>query len=157
MLCRGVRRRVSLRAQVDLVWQVLVLSRRRLRMRLEQRQMSDVYDNDEGMSVEKDVSIWIRSARRIQLSRTRRFLRLQSCEACICAWQAAVVVLAMEVASARETLRSGRSTVSDKGMSVEKDASVWIRIARRMQRAVVEDQVRQARRPLRLQCFDVCI
>ena len=34
-LRRGVRRRVSLRAQVDLVWQVLVLSRRRLRMRLE--------------------------------------------------------------------------------------------------------------------------
>ena len=66
MLSRGVRRRVSLRAQVDLVWQVLVLSRRRLRMRLEQRQMSDVYDSDKGMSVEKDVSVWIRSARRMQ-------------------------------------------------------------------------------------------
>ena len=46
---------------------------------------------------------------------------------------------------------------SDKGMSAEKDASVWIMIARRMQRLVVEDQVRQARRSLRLQCFEVCI
>ena len=93
----------------------------------------------------------------MQLSRARRILRLQSCAACIGAWQAAVGVLAMEVASVRETLRGGRSTVSDKGMSAEKDTSVWIMIARRMQRAVVEDQVRQGRRPLRLQCFDVCI
>jgi hypothetical protein len=155
---------VSLRAQVDLVWQVLVLSRRRLRMRLEQRQMSDVYDSDKGMSVDKDVSVWIRSARRMQrtvvkdqVSRARRLLRLQCCEACICVWQVVVVALAMDVASVRETLRSGRSTVSDKGMSVEKDASVWIRIARRMQRTVVEDQVSQARRLLRLQCCEACI
>ena len=81
---------MSLRAQADLVWQVLVLSRRRLRMRLEQRQMSDVYGSDKGMSVEKDVSVWIRSARRMQrtvvedqMSQARRLLRLQCCEACI--------------------------------------------------------------------------
>ena len=46
---------------------------------------------------------------------------------------------------------------SDKGMSVEKDAYVWSRIARWMQRTVVEDQVRRARRSLRPQCFEVCI
>ena len=74
---------------VVLVGQALV-SRRRLRMWLEQRQMSDVYDGDKGMSAEEDVSVWIRCARwtqrtvvKDQVSRARRVLRLQCCEACI--------------------------------------------------------------------------
>jgi len=75
---------------VVLVGQVLVLFRHRLRMRLEQRQMPDVYGSDKGMSVEKDASVWIRIARRMQrtvvedqVSQARRLLRLQCCEACI--------------------------------------------------------------------------